>query len=104
MRRSNINLMLLGNPLLASVALVALIALTLNELAPGISLGELFLYCVVGPAGALALLVGITVCVLQFSQLILRNGGTDAQRFWFSGKPRGLAALRKGQSVDEDAR
>ena len=42
---------------------------------------------------SMALLV-LVVCSLQFSQFILRMGGTDAQWFWFSSEPKGLAALR----------
>jgi hypothetical protein len=54
-------------------------------------------------AALLVLLVAVSICSLQFSQFVLRLGGTDTQWFWFSGEPRGLAALRKGQQVDKDS-
>lgn len=95
--------MLLGKLILAAVALVALVSFPMRELIPGISWVDLVLYCVAGLAGVLVVLLVLVVCSLQISQCILRNGGTDAQWFWFSGEPRGLAALRKGQRVDKDA-
>ena len=99
MRVSNIKLVFLGKLLLAVAAIVALVALPLRALMPGISLGHLVGYGVAGSVGVLVLLVVGTACSLQFSQLILRMGGTDTQWFWFSGEPPGLVALRAGRGV-----
>jgi hypothetical protein len=90
--------------LVAAVALVALVAVPARLLAPTLSIGNLLLYCAVGLAGVLALLIFAAVCSLQFSQFILRHGGTDPQWFWFSGEPKGLAALRNGQAVEGEHR
>ena len=75
----------------ASVFVVALVAIPARELAPGITLAELVLYI----AGAFGALVLLSVCSLQLAQFILRKGGTDSQWFWFNGEPPGLAQLRK---------
>lgn len=102
MRVSNIKLVFLGKLLLAVVAIVALVAFPLKALVPGISLGHLVVYGVAALAGVLMLLVVGAACSLQFSQLILRMGGTDTQWFWFSVEPPGLVALRAGEGVGKD--
>jgi hypothetical protein len=45
----------------------------------------------------MALIILGAICSLQFSQFILRMGGTDAQWFWFPSEPRGLVGLREEQ-------
>ena len=102
MRLLNVKFIFLGKLLLAVAAIVALVALPLRALLPGISLGHLVFYGVAGLAGVLVLLVVGAVCSLQFSQLILRMGGTDTQWFWFSAEPPGLVALRAGKRVSKD--
>ena len=104
MRERSSRLMFLCKLLVAAVAIVALVAVPARQLAPSISLGALLLYCAVGVLGVLALLIFAAVCSLQFSQFILRKGGTDAQWFWFSSEPKGLAALRNGEPVEGDRR
>lgn len=99
---SNVSHLVFGKMVLAAVALVALVAPLVKALAPGIAWGYLVFYSLAGLTGLLALLVVASVCSLQFSQFILRMGGTDTQWLWFSGEPRGLAALRKGQRMDRD--
>lgn len=99
-----VRIVFFGKLLLAAVALVALVALPARQLAPSIPLIVLLLYGAVAVAGVLSLLILAAICSLQFSQFILRMGGTDPQWFWFSSEPRGLAALRKGQVVGEDSR
>ena len=89
----------LGKLLLAAVTLVALVALPARQLVPTVALSALLLYVAAAVAGVFALLILGAICSLQFSQLILRMGGTDPQWFWFSGEPPGLAALRKRQAV-----
>lgn len=88
----------LGKLLVAAIAIVALIAIPARQLAPTLPLLDLLLYSAAGVAGLLALVVLGAVCSLQFSQFILRAGGTDAQWFWFPSEPKGLAALRVRQS------
>ena len=102
MRLLNVKFIFLGKLLLATVAIVALVSLPLRALLPGISLGHLVFYSVAGLAGMLVLLVVGAVCSLQFSQLVLRMGGTDTQWFWFSAEPPGLVALRAGKRVGKD--
>ena len=102
MRHPSPKLLVLIKLLLAAVAIIALLALPARELAPGVPLADLLLYCTLGTASALVLLAGAAVLLLQFSQFILRNGGTDPQWFWFSGEPRGLAALRAGRAVSRE--
>ncbi len=104
MNRPKCSRVVLGKLLIAAVAFVALVAPLAKALAPGIAWGYLVFYCLAGLAGLLALLVVASVCSLQFWQFILRLGDTDTQWSWFFGEPRGLAALRRGQRVDEHAR
>ena len=104
MNRPKGSRVVLGKLLIAAVAFVALVAPLAKALAPGTAWGYLVFYCLACLAGLMALLVVASVCSLQFWQFILRKGGTDTQWFWFSCEPRGLAALRKGQRVDEHAR
>ena len=99
-----VRIVFLGKLLLAAVALVALVALPARQLVPSVSLGVLLLYVAAAVVGVFALLILGAICSLQFSQFILRVGGTDPQWFWFSGEPQGLAALRKGQVVGEGSR
>ena len=101
MRIRTVRMIFLGKLLLAAIALVALVALPARLLVPSVSLNFLLLYVAATVAGVFALLILGAICSLQFSQFILRMGGTDPQWFWFASEPRGLAALRKGQVVDE---
>ncbi|MFC5500229.1 hypothetical protein ACFPOE_21985, partial [Caenimonas terrae] len=88
----------LGKLLVAAMALVALVALPARQLAPSVTLAELLAYCAIGVACVMALIILGAICSLQFSQFILRAGGTDAQWYWFASEPKGLAALREQQS------
>jgi hypothetical protein len=90
--------------LVAALALVALAALAGRGLAPSLTFGELLLFSAAGVVGVIALLIVGAVCSLQFSQFILRKGGTDAQWFWFPSEPKGLAGLREQQAEEEAAR
>ena len=96
----NVRIIFIGKLLLAALSLVALVALPARELMPSVSLGLLLLYVAAGVVGVFALLALGAICSLQFSQFILRAGGTDPQWLWFSSEPRGLVALRKGKVVD----
>jgi len=96
----NVRIVFIGKLLLAALSLVALVALPARELMPSVSLGLLLLYVSAGVAGVFALLTLGAICSLQFSQFILRMGGTDPQWLWFSSEPQGLVALRKGKVVD----
>lgn len=97
-------LVFLGKLLVAAIALVALVALASRQLVPSVTLGELLLYSAGGVVGVMALIILGAICSLQFSQFILRAGGTDAQWFWFPSEPRGLLALREQQSQGKGAR
>lgn len=94
----------LGKLLVAAVAIVALVALPARQLAPSVTLGQLLVYCAVGVVGVMALIIIGAVFSLQFSQFILRMGGTDAQWFWFPSEPRGLVGLREQQREGKAAR
>jgi hypothetical protein len=87
--------------LLAALALMALIAFPARELVPTMPLGTLLWRVAVWFGIGLALLTLLAIGSLQFSQFILRKGGTDAQWFWLSSEPRGLVALRQGRAVDD---
>lgn len=92
-------LVFFGKLLIAAVALVALVALPARQLMPTVSISVLLLFVAAAIAGVFAVLMVGAICSLQFSQFILRMGGTDPQWFWFPGEPQGLAALRRGQVV-----
>lgn len=93
----NAKIVFLAKLLLTAMALVALVAVPAGQLAHSVTIGELLVYCAVGVIGVIALIILGAICSLQFSQFILRAGGTDAQWFWFPGEPKGLAALREQQ-------
>ena len=90
--------------LVAAIALVALATVPDRQLAPSVTLGELLLYSVACVVGIMALVILGAICLLQFSQFILRTGGTDVQWFWFPSEPKGLAALREQQFEGKAAR
>jgi hypothetical protein len=95
---------LLGKLVVAAMAIVAIVAIAARQLVPSLPLFDLLLYCAVGVAVLLTLVVLGAICSLQFSQFILRAGGTDAQWFWFSSEPKGLVAMRAQQSEGTTAR
>jgi hypothetical protein len=94
----------LGKLVLAAVAIVALVAIPAKQLAPSMTLFDVVLYSAAGVAGLIALVVLGAICSLQFSQFILRAGGTDAQWFWFPSEPKGLSALREQQTEGKATR
>ncbi len=79
--------------------LVGLVTLPMRQLVPNLAPGTLVFYCASGIALLLIVIVICTILSLQFSQFILRHGGTDAQWFWFSSEPKGLVELRRQQAV-----
>jgi hypothetical protein len=99
-----VRIIFLGKLLFAAIALVALVALPARQLLPSASLSALLMYVAAGVVVVFVLLILGAICSLQFSQFILRMGGTDPQWFWFSGEPQGLAALRKGKVIDNSSR
>ena len=66
--------------------------------APQLSWGPAVLNGAVVGAGVLAALVVVVLARLALSQMLLRNGATDAAWFWFQSEPKGLAALRGKKS------
>lgn len=97
-------LVFFGKLLVAATALVGLVAVACRPLMPSVTPGELLLYAAAGVVGVLALVIGGAVCSLQFSQFILRAGGTDAQWFWFPSEPEGLVSLREQQAEGKASR
>ncbi len=90
--------------LVAAMAIVALVALPAKQLVHSVTLWQVLVYCAVGVVGIMALIIMGAICSLQYSQFILRAGGTDAQWFWFSSEPKGLTALREQQRQEKAAR
>lgn len=82
--------------LVAALAVVALLAWALHDLAPAMSGAQLLLYAAVGVALALVLVAILAIVSAQLAQFVLRKGGTDTQWFWFRREPPGLEKLRKG--------
>lgn len=97
-------LIFLSKLVVAAIAIVAIVAIPARHLALSMTLFDLVLYSAAGVAGLIALVILGAVCSLQFSQFILRAGGTDVQWFWFPSEPKGLAALREQQSEGKAAR
>lgn len=79
----------------AVVLITVLVALPAHEIYPSISVPQLLVFCLGGMIFIFALMVGGSICSLQFSQFILRIGGTDTQWFWFASEPRGLVQQRE---------
>jgi hypothetical protein len=104
MNKRSIKIVFLVKLLVAAMAIVALVALPAKQLVPSVTLWEILVYCAVGVVGIMALIIMGGICSLQFSQFILRAGGTDAQWFWFSSEPKGLTALREQQRKKKAAR
>lgn len=96
-------LVFLGKLLVAAVAIVALVAVAARRLVPSLTFGELLLYSAAGVIGVMTLIIIAAICSLQFSQFILRAGGTDPQWFWFQSEPKGLVALREQQAEGKGA-
>ncbi|OYU46023.1 MAG: hypothetical protein CFE44_04405 [Burkholderiales bacterium PBB4] len=82
---------LLGKAILAAALLTSLLGVAASHIAPAMPLVKVLTYAF----GLFLVLVVLTVLSLTFSQFILRNGGTDAQWFWFSSEPKGLVQLRE---------
>lgn len=102
MSTRKIQWVLIGKLMVAATSIVGLVALAARELAPALPPVQLLLYCVAFLIGFLVLLAVVSIFSLQFSQLILRMGGTDAQWFWFSSEPKGLVALRKERAAQKE--
>ena len=88
------NFRLINKILLAGLFLTALAGVAGSHLAPKLPLLTVLFYSALGVLAAGALLLVVAVLSLTISQWVLRNGGTDAQWFWFSGEPPGLQQLR----------
>jgi predicted membrane channel-forming protein YqfA (hemolysin III family) len=81
--------------LLATVLLGLLAVEASSKLVPTVSVYSILLYCALGAAALFVLLAIAAAVMMAFNQFILRKGGTDAQWFWFSAEPSGLAQLRE---------
>jgi hypothetical protein len=88
----------LGKLVLAAIAIIALVAIPARELAPSMALFDLVLYLTAGASVLIGLVVLGLVFSLQFSQFILRSGGTDAQWLSLPSEPKGLVALREQEA------
>lgn len=76
---------------LAALLLAGIAGFLGKQMAPGAPWSTIFIVVI----GLLAVVVLGTLVSLTFSQFILRQGGTDAQWFWFSSEPEGLVKLRR---------
>ncbi|MEY4560934.1 MAG: hypothetical protein RLZZ618_211 [Pseudomonadota bacterium] len=85
----------IGKVLVAVASLAALAGVAGSQLAPSMPLAMVVLYSALGAASLLAVVLIAAVGCLTFWQFILRQGGTDAQWFWFSGEPQGLEQMRQ---------
>jgi len=83
---------------LALVALAVLAVVAGSQIAPGVPVGTLLLYCALGGAALLALMLLAAVTLQMVGQWVLRHGGTDTQWLWFRADPPGLQAERRGQA------
>ena len=88
--------------LLATVFLAALAVLAGSKLAPTVPVHSLLLYCALGVTALFVLLALAAAVMMAFNQFILRNGGTDAQWFWFSAEPPDLVQLREQARKTQD--
>lgn len=88
--------------LLAIVMLAALAGVAGSQLAPGVPLLTVLLYCAIGAAILFAVLVVAAIVTLTFNQFIIRHGGTDPMWFWFKGEPPGLERLREQLKAKKD--
>jgi hypothetical protein len=79
---------------LATVLLLGLLSVAAADLAPQVPLAEFLWYAAIGGLGLVAIVIAGAVVSLTVSQFVLRQGGTDAQWFWFRSEPQGLVQLR----------
>jgi RsiW-degrading membrane proteinase PrsW (M82 family) len=80
--------------LLAIIMLAALAGVAGSQIAPHVPLQTVLLYCLIGAAILLSVLVFAAIVTLTFNQFILRHGGTDPTWFWFKSEPPGLERQR----------
>ena len=100
---SKLNRTLVTKVVLAFVLLSGLAGVAGSQLAPTLPLQTVLYYAACGAVAFVGLMVVALIIDLTFSQFILRNGGTDAQWFWFPGEPPGLQQLR-GQTAAKAAK
>jgi hypothetical protein len=81
--------------IVALALLVGIVVVAAQDLAPNMSYAKLFAYIFIGLAALAVNLVGLSVIYLNFSQWVLRKGGTDTAWFWFNSEPKGLMAVRE---------
>ena len=79
---------------LAAVLLLGLVCVAAADLAPRVPLPMVLLYATAGGLVLVAIVIAGAVLSLTVSQFVLRQGGTDAQWFWFRSEPQGLVQLR----------
>jgi hypothetical protein len=77
--------------------MLAVLGFAGKSIAPSVALPTWLLWCALGVAAFLLVLVVLIVLNWQLGQWVLRKGGTDPQWFWFPSEPRGLVALREQQ-------
>lgn len=78
----------------AVVSLAAVAAVVGSQFVPQVPIGTVLLWSAVGAIALFGVVTVAAIALLTFQQFILRKGGTDAQWFWFSGEPKGLAQQR----------
>lgn len=94
MQNNKSHFLLAAKLVLAALLLLGLLSRAAADLAPRVPLAEFLWYAAVGGLGLVGIVVVGAVVSLTVSQFVLRNGGTDAQWFWFRSEPQGLVALR----------
>ena len=91
---SKTHLQLAVKALIAIIMLAALAGVAGSQIVPHVPLQTVLLYCAAGAALLFATLIFVAILMLTFYQFILRNGGTDADWFWFKSEPPGLERQR----------
>lgn len=104
MTSSKRNMVVVAKLLLAAVLFSALVGFVGSGTAgPRLDWSKVMPLVLIVTLTVVALVIPSALISLAMGQWALRNGGTDAQWFWFPSEPKGLVRQREQQAALERA-
>jgi hypothetical protein len=102
MKSSKRNAMVVAKLVLAAVLFYALVGFVGSGTAgPRLDWSKVMPLVLIVALTVFALVIPSALISLAMGQWALRNGGTDAQWFWFPSEPKGLVRQRQAQAALE---